>query len=63
GTFALQDNTFKPLTRISESWESRTETFKRANLVAAFPAGITCGALSRMGLHGTVTPEVTAPPH
>ncbi|KAI5997856.1 NO signaling/Golgi transport ligand-binding domain-containing protein [Pisolithus orientalis] len=62
GVFVLQDNTFKPLTRIS-SWEGRAETLKRAKLAAAFPAGIIRGALSRMGLHGTVTPEITAPPH
>ncbi|KAI6020985.1 NO signaling/Golgi transport ligand-binding domain-containing protein [Pisolithus microcarpus] len=62
GVFVLQDNTFKPLTRIS-SWEGRAETLKRAKLAAALPAGIIRGALSRMGLHGTVTPEITAPPH
>ncbi|KAL4064756.1 NO signaling/Golgi transport ligand-binding domain-containing protein [Scleroderma yunnanense] len=62
GVFVLQDNTFKPLTRIS-SWEGRAETLKRAKLYVAFPAGIIRGALSRMGLHGSVTPEITSPPH
>ncbi|KAI6028101.1 NO signaling/Golgi transport ligand-binding domain-containing protein [Pisolithus marmoratus] len=62
GVFVLQDNTFKPLTRIS-SWEGRAETLKRAKLTAALSAGIIRGALSRMGLHGTVTPEITTPPH
>ncbi|KAG6331457.1 hypothetical protein ID866_7635 [Astraeus odoratus] len=56
------DNTFKPLTRIS-SWEGRAETNKQAKLYVAFPAGLIRGALSRMGLHGTVTPEITASPH
>lgn len=62
GVFVLQDNTFKPLTRIS-SWEGRAETLRRARLYVAFPAGIIRGALSRMSLHGTVTPEITSPPH
>ena len=74
----LQDNTFKPLTRVS-SWEGRSETLKRARLASwlnaslgflydvvqyvAFSVGIIRGALSRMDLHGTDTPEIASPPH
>ncbi|KAF8837247.1 hypothetical protein BDN67DRAFT_973225 [Paxillus ammoniavirescens] len=62
GVFVLQDNTFKPIARIS-SWEGRAEATKRARLYVALPAGIIRGALARMGLHGTVTPEITSLPH
>ncbi|KAF9219052.1 transport protein particle component [Gyrodon lividus] len=62
GVFVLQDNTFKPIARIS-SWDGRAEALKRAKLYIVLPAGIIRGALARIGLHGTVTPEITSLPH
>ncbi|KIJ60121.1 hypothetical protein HYDPIDRAFT_117584 [Hydnomerulius pinastri MD-312] len=62
GVYVLQDNAFKPVVRIS-SWEGRAEALKRAKLYVALPAGIIRGALARMGLHGTVIPEITSLPH
>ncbi|KAH7884206.1 TRAPP complex subunit trs33 [Phlebopus sp. FC_14] len=62
GVYVLQDNLFKPISRIS-SWEGRTEALKRAKLYVALPSGIIRGALARMGLQGTVTPEITSLPH
>ncbi|KAI0005360.1 NO signaling/Golgi transport ligand-binding domain-containing protein [Russula compacta] len=60
GVYVLQDNSFKPIARIS-SWEGRADATKRAKLYAAMPAGIIRGALVRLGLHGTVTPETNLP--
>ncbi|KAG9307951.1 NO signaling/Golgi transport ligand-binding domain-containing protein [Chiua virens] len=62
GVFVLQDNTFKPISRIS-SWQGRPEALKRARIYLALPAGLIRGALARIGLHGTVTTEITALPH
>ncbi|KAF8798233.1 TRAPP complex subunit trs33 [Phlegmacium glaucopus] len=61
GVYVLQDNAFKPITRLS-SWESRADSIKRARLYVAIPAGIIRGALSRLGYAGTVTPEITSLP-
>jgi len=61
GVYVLQDNAFKPITRIS-SWEGRQEALKRAKLYVALPAGIIRGALSRIGFQGTVVPEITTLP-
>ncbi|RPD81509.1 transport protein particle component [Lentinus tigrinus ALCF2SS1-7] len=61
GVYVLQDNAFKPLTRIS-GWEGRAESLRRAKVYAAMPAGIIRGALSRLGFQATVTPEITALP-
>jgi len=61
GVYVLQDNAFKPISRIS-SWESRADATKRARLYAAMPAGIIRGALSRLGYVGTVVPEITSLP-
>ncbi|KDR68823.1 hypothetical protein GALMADRAFT_78072 [Galerina marginata CBS 339.88] len=61
GVYVLQDNAFKPITRLS-SWESRADALKRARLYAAMPAGIIRGALSRLGYNGTVVPEITSMP-
>ena len=36
GVYVLQDNTFKPISRVS-SWESRADATKRAKLVSLFP--------------------------
>ncbi|KAH7919214.1 transport protein particle component [Leucogyrophana mollusca] len=61
GVYVLQDNAFKPISRLS-SWEGRNEALRRAKLYVALPAGIIRGALSRIGLHGTVVPEVAVLP-
>ncbi|KAG6909088.1 hypothetical protein DXG01_002069 [Tephrocybe rancida] len=61
GIYVLQDNAFKPISRLS-SWQGRPDAVKRARLYVAMPAGVIRGALSRLGFHGTVTPEVTALP-
>jgi len=61
GVYVLQDNAFKPISRLS-SWESRADAMKRARLYAAMPAGIIRGALSRLGYTGTVVPEITSMP-
>ncbi|KAI9509859.1 NO signaling/Golgi transport ligand-binding domain-containing protein [Russula earlei] len=60
GVYVLQDNSFKPVARIS-SWESRTDATKRARVYVAMPTGIIRGALMRLGLHGTVTTETNLP--
>jgi len=60
GVYVLQDNSFKPIARIS-SWESRADATKRARVYVAMPTGIIRGALMRLGLHGTVTPETNLP--
>ncbi|TBU48738.1 transport protein particle component [Dichomitus squalens] len=61
GVYVLQDNSFKPLTRIS-GWEGRAESLKRARVYVAMPAGIIRGALGRLGYQATVVPEVTVLP-
>ncbi|KAI0307464.1 transport protein particle component [Multifurca ochricompacta] len=60
GVYVLQDNSFKPITRIS-SWEGRIDATRRAKHYVAMSAGIIRGALTRLGLHGTVTPEINLP--
>ncbi|KAI9445563.1 NO signaling/Golgi transport ligand-binding domain-containing protein [Lactarius indigo] len=60
GVYVLQDNSFKPIARIS-SWESRADAARRARLYVAMSAGMIRGALMRLGLHGTVTPEINLP--
>ncbi|KAJ6557410.1 TRAPP complex subunit trs33 [Mycena vulgaris] len=61
GVYVLQDNSFKPVSRVS-SWEGRADAIKRAKLYAAMPAGIIRGALSRLGFQTTVSPEITSLP-
>ncbi|KAJ7596573.1 TRAPP complex subunit trs33 [Mycena floridula] len=61
GVYVLQDNAFKPITRLS-SWQGRADALKRAKLYVALPAGIIKGSLSRLGYQGTVVPEITALP-
>ncbi|KAJ7784642.1 TRAPP complex subunit trs33 [Mycena metata] len=61
GVYVLQDNSFKPVSRIS-SWEGRADAIRRAKLYAAMPAGIIRGALSRLGFQTTVSPEITSLP-
>ncbi|KAI0252731.1 transport protein particle component [Lactifluus subvellereus] len=60
GVYVLQDNSFKPITRIS-SWEGRADATRRARVYVALPAGIIRGSLIRLGLNGTVTPEINLP--
>jgi len=60
GVYVLQDNSFKPIARVS-SWESRADATKRARLYVAMPAGIIRGALLKLGLQGTVSPEINLP--
>jgi len=61
GIYVLQDNVFKPISRIS-SFEGRADAMKRAKLYVAVSTGIIRGALSRLGYHATVTPEITSLP-
>lgn len=61
GVYVLQDNAFKPLMRIS-SPEGSADALAKAKLYLAFHAGLLRGALARLGLQGTVVPEVTTLP-
>ncbi|KAF8324945.1 TRAPP complex subunit trs33 [Amanita rubescens] len=61
GVYVLQDNSFKPVARLS-SWESREVAIKRAKTYAAIPTGIVRGALARLGYQSTVTAEITSLP-
>ncbi|EIN13142.1 TRAPP complex subunit trs33 [Punctularia strigosozonata HHB-11173 SS5] len=62
GVYVLQDNAFKPISRLS-SWEGRPDALRRARLYVALPAGIIRGALTRMGFANvTVTPEINSMP-
>jgi len=61
GVYVLQDNTFKPVLRLS-SWEGRDVAIKRAKMYAAMPVGIIRGALARLGYACTVTAEITSLP-
>ncbi|KAF8906664.1 NO signaling/Golgi transport ligand-binding domain-containing protein [Mucidula mucida] len=61
GVYVLQDNSFKPISRLS-SWKGRADAVQKARTYVALPAGIIKGALSRLGYHGTVTPEISSVP-
>ncbi|CAG7852364.1 SubName: Full=Uncharacterized protein {ECO:0000313/EMBL:CCA68596.1} [Serendipita indica DSM 11827] len=61
GVYVLQDNAFRPLMRIS-SPEGGADALAKAKIYLAFHAGVLRGALARLGLQGTVTPEVTSLP-
>jgi len=61
GVYVLQDNSFKPISRLS-SWDGRADALRRAKLYVVMPAGIIKGALSRLGLQGVVVPEITSLP-
>ncbi|EKM60675.1 uncharacterized protein PHACADRAFT_65402, partial [Phanerochaete carnosa HHB-10118-sp] len=61
GVYVLQDNSFKPIQRIS-SWEGRADALKKAKIYAAMPAGIIRGALARLGFQAVVVPEITTLP-
>ncbi|KAI9059536.1 transport protein particle component [Trametes sanguinea] len=58
GVYVLQDNAFKPLTRIS-GWQGRADSLRKAKVYVAMPAGIIRGALARLGFQAVVVPEVT----
>ncbi|KAI0367457.1 transport protein particle component [Pilatotrama ljubarskyi] len=58
GVYVLQDNSFKPLTRLS-GWEGRAESLRKSKVYVAMPAGIIRGALARLGFQAVVVPEVT----
>ncbi|KAF8653436.1 hypothetical protein AX16_003944 [Volvariella volvacea WC 439] len=61
GVYVLQDNSFKPIARLS-SWEGKADATRRARLYTAMPAGIIRGSLARLGINATVVPEVTTLP-
>ncbi|KAF8525084.1 TRAPP complex subunit trs33 [Hysterangium stoloniferum] len=61
GVYVLQDNTFRPIVRISSS-EGPVDALKRAKIHTAFPAGLLRGALSRLGYQATVVAEITSLP-
>ncbi|OCH94169.1 transport protein particle component [Obba rivulosa] len=61
GVYVLQDNAFKPITRIS-GWEGRANSLRKAKLYVAMPAGIIKGALHRLGYQAAVVPEITSLP-
>jgi len=61
GVYVLQDNQFKPITRIS-SFEGTQDALRRAKIYVAMPAGIIKGALARMGFQTTVIPEIVQLP-
>ncbi|KAH8101402.1 TRAPP complex subunit trs33 [Cristinia sonorae] len=61
GVYVLQDNAFKPITRLS-TWEGRADGIRRAKLYVAMPGGIIRGALARLGFQAAVIPEITQLP-
>jgi len=61
GVYVLQDNSFKPIQRIS-SWEGRADALRKAKIYAAMSAGIIKGALGRLGFQAVVVPEITTLP-
>ncbi|KAI0782189.1 NO signaling/Golgi transport ligand-binding domain-containing protein [Abortiporus biennis] len=61
GVYVLQDNSFKPILRVS-SWEGRADAMKKAKLYVTMPGGIIKGALARLGFQAGVVPEITSMP-
>jgi len=61
GVYVLQDNLFKPLSRIS-SYNGSADALKQAKLYLAMPGGLLRGALARLGLQGTVSSDTTSLP-
>ncbi|KZT68861.1 TRAPP complex subunit trs33 [Daedalea quercina L-15889] len=57
GVYVLQDNAFRPITRLS-SWRGRADAIRKARLYVAMPAGILRGALVRLGYQAAVVPEI-----
>ncbi|TFY79161.1 hypothetical protein EWM64_g4851 [Hericium alpestre] len=60
GVYVLQDNTFKPIARLS-SWDGRADAARRAKLYVAMPAGIIRGTLLRLGIQAVIVPEINLP--
>ncbi|CAE6425652.1 unnamed protein product [Rhizoctonia solani] len=58
GVYVLTDSPFKPLARIS-AYGTTPEIIQKAKMYAYMPAGIIRGALARLGLQGTVTPDIS----
>ncbi|CAE6492148.1 unnamed protein product [Rhizoctonia solani] len=58
GVYVLTDSPFKPLARISANGTT-PEIIQKARAYAYMPAGIIRGALARLGLQGTVAPDIT----
>ncbi|CUA71396.1 Trafficking protein particle complex subunit 6B [Mus musculus] [Rhizoctonia solani] len=58
GVYVLTDSPFKPLARIS-AYGTAPEIIQKAKVYAYVPAGIIRGALARLGLQGTVTPDIS----
>ncbi|KAG8695411.1 Trafficking protein particle complex subunit 33 [Ceratobasidium sp. 394] len=58
GVYVLTDTPFKPLARIS-AYGNAPEIIQKAKMYAYVPAGIIRGSLARLGLHGTVAPDIT----
>jgi len=61
GVYIIQDNSFRPILRIS-SWEGQHETLRNAKLHVNFAIGVIRGVILRLGLNGTVTVDITNPP-
>lgn len=61
GVYVLQDNLFKPIARLS-SWQGRADALRKSKIYVALPAGIIKGALSRLGIQATITPEINSLP-
>ncbi|KAF8603187.1 transport protein particle component [Ceratobasidium sp. AG-I] len=58
GVYVLTDSPFKPLARIS-AYGPTPEIIQKAKIFAYMPGGIIRGSLARLGLQGTVTPDIT----
>ncbi|KAG9123198.1 Trafficking protein particle complex subunit 33 [Ceratobasidium sp. 392] len=58
GVYVLTDTPFKPLARIS-AYGNAPEIIQKAKMYAYIPAGIIRGSLARLGLHGTVAPDIS----
>lgn len=61
GVYVLQDNTFRPITRISSA-EGPSDALKKAKIYTALSTGVLRGALLRIGIQATVTAEISALP-
>ncbi|TFK28418.1 TRAPP complex subunit trs33 [Coprinopsis marcescibilis] len=63
GVYVLQDNTFKPIQRVS-SHLGRADAVKKAKIYSVLAAGIIQGTLSRLGYPpSSVTPEISSLPN
>ncbi|KZS90257.1 transport protein particle component [Sistotremastrum niveocremeum HHB9708] len=57
GVYVLQDNSFRPIARLS-SWDGQREALQHAAVYVAFSAGLIRGVLQRLGINATVTTEI-----